>query len=457
MVRLAELFGAFTRPADRAGALSERLDIATRRLDEALADAATLRAALAEKEQRASLTARATEILTDTPDLVVALHEIAALAVEMSCDVCVVHLVGNEGRPVEVCAVQRLADGTIVPLERAADGPPGEHPLTQPLGTRHVAVLDLQDSRLTAGRAAFASAPILSARGPAVGTIALGTTAAHAADTGCAPLAQKLARRIGAALDASRLHDDVLSASRLKDDFLATLSHELRTPLNAMLGWIHMLRLYRDDESIRERAVDVIERNARTQAQLVADLLDVSRLITGKLRLRLARVELRDIVVAACENIRPSADAKGLHLVIETADIHGIVMGDADRLEQVVWNLLSNATKFTPPGGTVTVRLSSRQGGAVIVVSDTGIGIRPEFLPHVFERFRQSDSTSTRAHGGLGLGLAIARHLVELHGGSMYATSEGEGLGATFGIQLPLRPVEAPGSTVNQGAAETAF
>ena len=428
---------------DEARTLTERVEVTTRRLEEALAATATARRALADNEQRAALTVRVTEILEDTPDLVVALHEIAALVVETCCDACVVHLVGDRGRPVEICGIQRLADGTIAALDRPAGGQFGESPLTQPLRTRQVAVLELQDPRLAERRMQFASAPILSARGTAFGTIAIGTTR-RSAEAGGISLAQELARRTGAALEASRLHDDALSASRLKDDFLATLSHELRTPLNAMLGWIQMLRLYREDEAIRDRAVDVIERNARTQAQLVADLLDVSRLITGKLRLRLARVDLRDIVLAGCESIRPSADAKGLHLVVETADIAGVTLGDADRLEQVLWNLLSNATKFTPPGGTVTVRLSSGDGYAEITVSDTGIGIHREFLPHVFERFRQSDSTSTRAHGGLGLGLAIARHLVELHGGSVYATSEGEGGGATFGIRLPFRALEDP-------------
>jgi signal transduction histidine kinase len=442
---------------DEARTLTERLEVTTRRLEEALAATATARRALADNEQRASLTVRVAEILADTPDLVVALHEIAALVVETCCDACVVHLVGDAGRPVEICGIQRLADGTIAALDRAAGGQLGEHPLTQPLRTRQVAIVEVQDPRLAERRMQFASAPILSARGTAFGTIAIGTIR-RAAEAGCISLAQELARRTGAALDASRLHDDVLSASRLKDDFLATLSHELRTPLNAMLGWIQMLRLYREDESIRERAVDVIERNARTQAQLVADLLDVSRLITGKLRLRLARVDLRDIVIAGCESVRPSADAKGLHLVVETADVAGVTLGDADRLEQVLWNLLSNATKFTPPGGTVTVRLSSGDGYADIAVGDTGIGIRPEFLPHVFDRFRQSDSTTTRAHGGLGLGLALARHLVELHGGSVYATSEGEGRGATFGIRLPFRPVEDPahvraGPTEHRSAA----
>ena len=436
---------ASRRLTDEARTLTERLEVTTRRLEESLTGAATARRALAENEQRAGLTTRVGELLAVTPDLEVALHEIAALVVETCCEVCVVHLVDDTGRPVEICGIQRLADGTIATLDRAAKGQLGEpHPLTQPFRTRQVAILDVHDPRFGERRLQFASAPIVSTRGPVLGTIAIGTTARRVAETGCVSLAQELARRTSAALDAASLHDDALNASRLKDDFLATLSHELRTPLNAMLGWIQMLRLYRDDESIRERAIDVIERNARTQTQLVADLLDVSRLITGKLRLRLARVDLRDTVVAGCESVRPSADAKGLHLTIETADVPGVVFGDADRLQQILWNLLSNATKFTPPGGDVTVRLSSRDDSAEIIVSDTGIGIRPEFLPHVFERFRQSDSTSTRAHGGLGLGLAIARHLVELHGGSVFATSEGEGRGATFGVRLPMRSVTDP-------------
>jgi len=437
---------ASRRLTDEVRTLTERLEVTTRRLEESLTGSAMARRALADNDQRAALTTRAGELLAATPDLEVALHEIAALVVETCCEVCVVHLVDDTGRPMEICRVQRLADGTIATLDRAAGGQHGElNPLTEPLRTRQAAILDVHDPRFGERRLQFAAAPIVSARGPVLGTIAVGTTARRVSDAGCVSLAQELAWRTGAALDAASLHDDALNASRLKDDFLATLSHELRTPLNAMLGWIQMLRLYQDDESIRERAIGVIERNARTQAQLVADLLDVSRLITGKLRLRLARVDLRDIVVAECESVRPSADAKGLHLTIETTDVPGVVFGDTDRLQQILWNLLSNAAKFTPPGGDVTVRLSSHDDYAEILVSDTGIGIRPEFLPHVFERFRQSDSTSTRAHGGLGLGLAIARHLVELHGGSVFATSEGEGRGATFGVRLPLRVVDNAG------------
>jgi signal transduction histidine kinase len=241
-------------------------------------------------------------------------------------------------------------------------------------------------------------------------------------------------------------------AIRLKDDFLATLSHELRTPLNAMLGWIQMLQLYRHDAGVWDRAIEIIQRNARAQTQIVADLLDVSRIITGKLHLRVSRVDLGDIVRAGCDSLRPSIETKNLQLTLDTAPIPGVVVGDADRLQQIVWNLVSNAAKFTAPGGRIEVRIGADESCAWIMVSDTGVGIPAEFVPHVFERFRQWDSTITRAYGGIGLGLAIVRHLVELHGGTVKAASEGEGRGATFTVRLPYRRVEAPEQAVTDVA-----
>jgi signal transduction histidine kinase len=229
-------------------------------------------------------------------------------------------------------------------------------------------------------------------------------------------------------------------ASRLKDEFLATLSHELRTPLNAMIGWIQMLRLHQDDVALRERALEVIERNARMQTQVVADLLDVSRIIRGKLRLRHARVDLAAVVQAGCESLRASVAARNLLLTIDVATVSCVVYGDADRLQQVVWNLVSNAAKFTAPGGRIDVRVGVTGSAAWISVSDNGMGIHPDFVPYVFDRFRQEDSTITREYGGLGLGLAIVRHLVELHGGSVEASSAGEGKGATFTVRIPCTP-----------------
>jgi signal transduction histidine kinase len=228
-------------------------------------------------------------------------------------------------------------------------------------------------------------------------------------------------------------------ANRTKDEFLATLSHELRTPLNAILGWVQVLRAGKLDAAAATRALETIERNARAQAQLIADLLDVSRIITGKLRLDFKPVELRRIIDSTLESVRPAADAKGILLDISVSPLASPVLGDTDRLQQVIWNLLSNAIKFTSRGGRVEVRLHEAGGNAVIRVSDTGIGIRPDFLPYVFDRFRQAEGSITRTHGGLGLGLSIVRHLIELHGGTVEVESEGEGLGAAFTVRLPLR------------------
>lgn len=227
-------------------------------------------------------------------------------------------------------------------------------------------------------------------------------------------------------------------ANRLKDDFLATISHELRNPLNAILGWAHMMRLGKLTPANTERAVETIYRNAKSQAQLVADLLDVSRIISGKLRLDVRTVDLINIVNAAIDSIRPAVDAKGIRLQIMLDPAGGPISGDADRLQQIVWNLLTNAVKFTPKGGKIQVKVQRIDSHVEVVVSDSGIGISKEFLPHVFDRFRQADASITRVHGGLGLGLSIVHQLVDLHGGSVSVESEGEGKGATFTIMLPF-------------------
>jgi PAS domain S-box-containing protein len=227
-------------------------------------------------------------------------------------------------------------------------------------------------------------------------------------------------------------------ASNLKDEFLATVSHELRTPLTAILGWAHLLRAGQLDEKGATRALETVERNARAQSQLIDDLLDVSRIITGKLRLDVRQVDPGSFIEAAIEAVRPAAEAKNVRVqkVMDTGVVS--IAGDPARLQQVVWNLLSNAIKFTPKGGRVQVRLERVNSHIEIAVSDTGVGIKPEFLPYVFDRFRQADMGTTRQHGGLGLGLAIVRHLVELHGGMVQAESPGEGQGATFVVKLPV-------------------
>jgi signal transduction histidine kinase len=228
------------------------------------------------------------------------------------------------------------------------------------------------------------------------------------------------------------------SVNRLKDEFLATLSHELRTPLNAILGWSHLLINGKNDPIMSDRAVNVIRNNAMAQSQLIEDILDVSRIIGGKLRLKVGKVQLQEVMEAALDSVSPAAQAKAITVERHVDDIEPI-LGDQDRLQQVIWNLLSNAVKFTPRDGRVTVRLERRGDEVMLQVQDTGIGIAPDFLPCVFDRFSQADGSATRRHGGLGLGMAIVRYLVELHGGTVRAESAGENQGATFTIVLPAR------------------
>ena len=232
-------------------------------------------------------------------------------------------------------------------------------------------------------------------------------------------------------------------ANRLKDEFLATLSHELRTPLNAVLGWTRVLRSTRVPQPKHDRALESIERNARAQARLIEDLLEVSRIVTGKLRLNVRAADLAAIVDAAAEIVQPAAVAKQIRLGVDIAVRPAMTSGDPDRLQQVVWNLLSNAVKFTPPRGDVTIALR-RDNGFTITVHDTGAGIDPGFLAHIFEPFRQADGSASREHGGLGLGLAIVKQIVELHGGTVTAESTGRNAGSTFEVRLPSElPAEA--------------
>jgi signal transduction histidine kinase/ActR/RegA family two-component response regulator len=236
------------------------------------------------------------------------------------------------------------------------------------------------------------------------------------------------------------------AANRAKDEFLSVLSHELRTPLNAILGWSAMLRQRTLSQDKVLQALETIERNAKSQAQLIEDILDISRIITGKLRLQVRRVNLVPVIESAIESVRLAAEAKSIRLQSVLDSEAGLLLGDANRLQQVVWNLLSNALKFTPKDGRVEIRLERVNSHAEITVSDTGPGISSEFLPFVFDRFRQHDSTTTRSYGGLGLGLAIVRQLVELHGGTVTVVSPGIGQGTTFTVTLPAMIIPQPPS-----------
>jgi signal transduction histidine kinase/ActR/RegA family two-component response regulator len=251
------------------------------------------------------------------------------------------------------------------------------------------------------------------------------------------------------------LHQEAERANRVKDEFLATLSHELRTPLNAMLGWAHLLGRGGLPDERQRHAIDVIVRNAEVQSHLIEDVFDVSGIISGKLRLKVQPMDLSAVTAAALDSVRPAAAARQI-------DIHTsfparcLIAGDADRLQQVAWNLLSNAVKFTPRHGRIEVSIEMRDSLVDLRVADTGTGINPEFLPHLFERFTQHDASTTRQHGGLGLGLAIVRHLVELHGGTVVAESPGEGKGATFTVTLPVRAVATEEMAADAGREDQA-
>ena len=290
---------------------------------------------------------------------------------------------------------------------------------------------------------AFAGAPLLVLGRP-VGAISFGTSASGLRRDYAGvdvSLLEEFARRVSLAIENARLFRRSEELGRLKDEFLATLSHELRTPLGAILGWARMLATGQLDDARARQAVNAILRNAQAQAQLVDDVLDVARGMAGNLRLDLGPVDLVNIAHRGLDAIAPAAAAKRITVDID-APAPVLVTGDAGRLQQIVWNLLSNAVKFTPTGGRITVAVSTSAGDAELRVTDSGAGIPPAFLPFVFDKFRQAEGSATRQHGGLGLGLAIARHLAEIHGGTIDAQSEGEGRGATFRLRLPLRAVD---------------
>ncbi|MTW03914.1 PAS domain-containing protein [Duganella ginsengisoli] len=315
----------------------------------------------------------------------------------------------------------------------------------------------------------YLAVPVISRNGDVIGSLFFGHPEPGMFDERTERIINGIAAQAGIAIDNARLYEAAQKAaeerkvlldsersaraeaertSQMKDEFLATLSHELRTPLTAILGWAQVLRRGSRDEADLHKGLQTIERNARAQAQLIEDLLDMSRITSGKVLLDMQLLSPQTVIDAAIETVRPAADAKSITI---TRDYHatGVVAADPSRLQQIIWNLLSNAIKFTPKGGAVTVHAGEADGHVAITISDTGIGIRPEFIAHVFERFRQADSTTTRRHGGLGLGLSIVKHLVEQHGGTVAASSGGEGQGASFTVNLP-RANGAPGLRQNR-------
>jgi PAS domain S-box-containing protein len=428
-------------------------------------------------ERRATFLAEASTLLSSSLDYEKTLEAVAHAAVPWVADWCGVDILGEDGE------VRRLAVAHVDPAkvewarelaERYPYDPDAPNGIPEVLRTGRAELYEEIPDELLAAAAkdeehlrimreiGFNSAMVvpLAAHGRAFGAITF-VTAESGRRYGPEDLAfaEDLARRAALAVENARLYRQAQEANRIKDEFLATLSHELRTPLTAIFGWASMLAAGNLNEHEATRAIAAIERNARAQRQIVEDVLDVSRIITGKLRLEMRPVELRALVQDAVESVRPAAEAKGVYLSMLLAPDAGEVTADPDRLQQVMWNLLSNAVKFTTAGGRVEVELRRDGARNTLRVSDTGEGIAPEFLPHVFDRFRQADMGTTRQHGGLGLGLAIVRHLVELHGGEVTAESAGRGLGSTFTLSLPLRPVqreqESPKPPVTKTTAVT--
>jgi signal transduction histidine kinase/CheY-like chemotaxis protein len=308
----------------------------------------------------------------------------------------------------------------------------------------------------------YLAVPVLARSGNVFGVLLLGHVKCGVFTERSERLVVGIAVQAAIAIDNARLYEDATRAadersrlldaeraarleieriSLVKDEFLATLSHELRTPLNAVLGWSGVLLSRAQGESEMTRGLETIARNARAQAQLIDDLLDMNRIVSGKIRLDVQRLELETIIEAALDSVRPSAEAKAIAVRRTIDPTAGLVFGDPNRLQQVVWNLLTNAVKFTPRGGAIDVIVQRVDSHVELEVRDSGMGISPQFLPHMFERFRQADSSTTRKYGGLGLGLSIVKQLVELHGGSVVARSPGEGQGSTFTVSLPLRAV----------------
>jgi signal transduction histidine kinase len=367
-----------------------------------------MEAALAAQEARSRLLARVAEALARSLDQRQMLDASSRLLVPDFADLCVVDVISDDGT-----------------LERY---PPQAPPVTDQAVRMGTPVVE----------PSLLSVP-LRIRGSVIGAVTCAIVqSGRAYGEGDLRFAEAIAERTALAIENARAHADAREANRLKDDFLATLSHELRTPLNAILGYTRMLRTSSIAHERRGAALEIVERNAAALAQIVNDVLDISRVVTGKLVVHVQPVVLPRLIDDAIATLLPAATAKGVQVRAHVAPDVQTIVADPDRMQQVLWNLLSNAVKFTPRGGQVSVNARQVDGQTDIVVTDTGEGIPREFLPHVFERFRQADTRMAGVRSGLGIGLAIARHIVEMHGGTIEAESAGAGKGSTFRIRLPI-------------------
>jgi PAS domain S-box-containing protein len=416
---------------------------------------------VARATERDAFMAEATLTLTSSLDYEHTLRTLARLAVPYLADYCAFDVVTHEGSVARIATVHVLPEKAQI----AEDVQSGDNAAAAPsssqrvIQTRTVSFIpDVTDELRVAsargdeqrlacirslGLVSFMCVPMV-AHDRTLGAMTLAHAESGRRFSGeDLRVAKDMAIRSALSIEIAQSYQQLQSANRLKDEFLATLSHELRTPLNAVLGYARMLLSGAITEDKVPQALEVIDRNAGSLAQIVEDVLDVSRIVLGKARLKVESTDVAAVVEDAVATVRPAADARGLRLKCSFGHGTATVSGDHSRLQQVVWNILSNAVKFTPRGGSIEVGVSQDDSQVKIIVSDTGIGFPASFQPHLFERFRQAESGTTRAHGGLGLGLAIARHIVEMHGGTIHAESGGEGKGATFSVVLPLSPVAA--------------
>lgn len=416
-------------------------------------------------EQRLRFLAKASELLASSLDYETTLKTVAQLAVPEIADWCAVDVIDESGGPHRRLAVAHKDPAKVElaqDLRRRFPPNPATDVVSRVIRTGHsewmayippelLRTADLDEgyrqALIALNMVSFIVVP-LKARETAFGAVTFVSSDSNRRFTEAdLALAEELGRRAAVAVENARLYTAAQAANRAKDDFLATLSHELRTPMTAVLGWARMLKMGLDAKDSQD-AVDAIERSATVQMDLIEDILDMSRIMAGKMRIESVPVDVRAVADAAIATVRPAAAAKNIEILTSFAPDLPPVLGDGARLQQVVWNLVTNAIKFTARGGSVIVRIAAHEGTVTISVRDSGIGISRGFLPHIFEPFRQQDSSTTRAHGGIGLGLAIVRSLVELHGGRITAESEGEGRGATFTVELPAmsdtRRVGAP-------------
>jgi PAS domain S-box-containing protein len=412
-------------------------------------------------EESLRFLARVSELVTSSLDAHTTLEIAAEAALPILGEMCVIDVV--EGAMIRRAAVKHIDPAmhdavrqlkTYNPRVDIHYGPPaavrtGKPEVVNELPPQEMAKRGddeaYRDVVRSLGTQSYMVVPLI-ARVGTIGAVTVSSRQKNRYDNADLELAQLFARRVALALENAQLHTAAIEANRAKDEFLATVSHELRTPMTATLGWVRMLTLGSLDDETTQLAMDSIDRSTQAQARLIEDILDVSSIISGKFRLDITPVDLRTVIVNGIETLRPAATAKQISIDVDLEDVP-LVQGDGNRLQQVVWNLLSNAIKFVPRGGHITVALKRIENAARIVVSDDGPGIEPAFLPHVFERFRQADSGIARAHGGLGLGLAIVRHLAELHGGSASVESDGHGHGASFTVEIPLAPVHVSSET----------